>query len=148
ILRTAGGQWLLLFEVPHTGLFLTSAPPGCKEGSRFQTPMLIVGDGTAGVLATGSNPVGVSIAAGDRFLYIAWSDAKGVWVTKAALDQLIGSESLETMLHTAQPPELIAGKGVLGDITVSKEGSPTLAYSMGAEVFVATHSGTGWIQAK
>ena len=148
IVRTAAGQWLLAFEVPHKGLFLTSGPPGCEEGSQFQRPILIVGDGTAGVLATGSNPVGASIAVAGGFLYIAWSDAKGVWATKAALAQAVGQESLKNMLRAAPPAELIAREGVLGDIAMSNNGRPAVAYSINTKVFVAINSGSRWIPEK
>src|SRR6478672_5048440 len=88
IVRTPSGQWLVGFDVPAKGLFVSYGPPGHTEGSRFSPPALLVGNGIAGLLATGSEPGGLSFAIAERHLYIVWFDHKGVWTATADLPPL------------------------------------------------------------
>src|SRR2546423_1636629 len=83
IVRTPSGQWLLGFDIPAKGLFVSYGPPGRTEGSRFSAPVLVVGNGVPGLLAGGSEPGGLSFAIADGNLHIAWSDRKGVWTATA-----------------------------------------------------------------
>ncbi len=147
IVRTASGQWLLAFEIPHEGLYLASGPPGRTGGSQFQSPLLIVGDDDRGIIAAASKPTGVSLAIVGSFLCLAWSDTRGVWLAKASLPNPVESGSLKTVLQAAQP-ELVAPGGNLGDIMVDGEGRLVLVHSSVAGVFISTQSTTGWTRDK
>ncbi|MFL6302542.1 MAG: hypothetical protein ACJ72H_03290 [Candidatus Sulfotelmatobacter sp.] len=148
IVRTRTGQWLVAFDVPNKGLFLAYGAPGCAEGSGFQQPVLLVGDGTTGILARGTHPKGASLAAGGGFLYLSWSDASGVWVVRASLPAAMHPASLKEILGAAKPAELIAPGGSLGDLATDSDGRALFAYSTADGVFVATQSSTGWVREK
>jgi len=146
IIRTRTGQWLIAFDVPHKGLFLTYGAPGRTEGSRFEQPVLFVGDGTSGPLGTGSQPRGASIAIAGRSLYLAWSDASGVWLAKTGLPDAISPGSLEAILGVAKSADLIAPGGSLGDLATDHEGRVLLAYSTADGIFLASQSTAGWVR--
>src|SRR5438477_7038966 len=111
LVRFATGQWLLVFDAPADGLYICYGPPGSIEGSRFSPPLLLVGNGKEGVLATGSRPAGISLAVeGDR-LYMAWSDQNGVWALRTSLAGLIDVDSLTRALRQSRPAELVAREG-------------------------------------
>src|SRR6185437_9580369 len=127
---------------------LTSGDSTAREGGQFRTPVLIVGDGTPGMLAGASNPTGISIAVNNTYCYLAWSDAKGVWVAKAPITSLSDSGALQSVVQAASPPELIISAGVLGDIAISHDGDPTIAYSTASGIFIATYSSSRWTSEK
>src|SRR6266446_1516208 len=115
LVRFGTGQWLLVFDVPAGGLYICYGPPGSIEGSRFSPPLLLVGNGKEGALATGSRPAGISLAVeGDR-LYMAWSDQNGAWALRTSLARVVDMDSLARALRQARPAEQIAREGVLGD---------------------------------
>jgi hypothetical protein len=135
IVRMRSGQWLLGFDVPGKGLFMSYGPPGRTAGSRFSQPTLLVGNGMPGLLASGSEPRGLSFAIAGRNLHVAWSDRKGVWIATAVLPDIIDSRSLESVRKSARP-ELVAPDAELGDITTDTLGQVVVAYSGREGIFV------------
>jgi len=135
IVRTPSGQWLLGFDVPAKGLFVSYGPPGHTEGSRFSIPALLVGNGIPGLLAAGSEPGGLSFAVADHHLHIAWFDRKGVWMATAVLPPVIDVHTLENAFKSAHS-ELVAPDAALGDIATDAQGRPVLAYSSREGIFV------------
>src|SRR5712671_2457200 len=134
LVRTASGQWLLVFDVPADGLYVCYGAPGRTEGSRFSQPVLLVGNGKEGAIAAGVRPAGVSLAiAGDR-LFLAWSDQSGVWAARISLPRLLDVDSLARALRQARPAELVSSDGAMGDIALDPSGRPVLAWSSGSGV--------------
>ena len=148
VIRIQAGHWLVAFDVPHTGLFLTHGPPGRAEGGQFEPPLLFVGDGTRGALSTGVQPNGASIISAGGLLYLAWSDARGVWLADTRLPDSWGPGTLEAILGGANPAVLVAPGGSLGDLATDHEGRVLLTYSSAQGIFVASHSTAGWTQEK
>jgi hypothetical protein len=142
VARTPSGEWLVVFDVPGQGLFLTLGPPGKAEGSRFAPPILFAGDGSDGALTAGKKPEGASIIVVGTVLRIAWSDQSGVWLADVALPSSISAESLQAAVKAARPPKLIFPEGKLGDIALDRQGRVVLAYSRKDAVFVQTESGS------
>jgi hypothetical protein len=135
VLRTPSGQWLLGFDVPAKGLYVSVGPPGRTEGSHFSSPALLVGNGAPGLLAQGSEPAGLSFAMAGPKLYVAWSDRKGVWIAAGVLPAHLDAATLESFCKTARP-QLAVPDAILGDITTGESGTPVIAYSGRDGVFV------------
>jgi hypothetical protein len=135
IVRTPSGQWLLGFDIPTKGLFVSYGPSGRTEGSRFSVPVLLVGNGIPGSLAEGSEPAGLSFAIAGHNLHIAWSDRRGVWLATAILPTVIDTHTLERVWKSARP-ELVAPAAILGDITIGENDKPVIAYSGRDGIFV------------
>jgi hypothetical protein len=135
LVRTAAGDWLLAFDVPGEGLYLTSAARDVRQGSEFAPPILAVGDEKPGALAQGSKPAGASLVIDGGTAHLAWSDARGVWLATLALPNQAARRMAEIMLRNAAPPKLVAPGGALGDIAIDPERNLVLAWSSSAGVF-------------
>lgn len=136
IVRTASGHWLIAFDIPAQGLFLSSGPAGRTRGAHFSTPILVVGNRTPGAIAKATDPAGASLAVDRGRVHLAWSDARGVWLFSFAAPANREGGALETMLRMATPPRLVAPAGKLGDITVDATHGLMLAWSTNDGIFV------------
>jgi hypothetical protein len=141
IVRASNGAWVITFDIPGRGLFLAFGPPGCREGSRFEPPVLAVGDEHDGLLAKGSKPVGASLAVAGNSAYFAWSDTKGVWLATLSLDKQTGTGSGESILRAGVPATLVAAGGILGDVAIDAENRPLIAWSNESGIFLSSGSG-------
>jgi hypothetical protein len=141
--RTASGYWLLAFDVPGEGLFISFAAPDSIKGSQFSQPVLLVGRDDSRAVYKSAQPAGISLAVGDKALYLAWSDEQGVWLADVPLPDFGSSTSFDHSFRRTPPAEMIAPKGTLGDITTDAQGRVMLAYAFQG-VFVATRSGNAW----
>src|SRR6266849_1154389 len=144
LVRTSGGQWLLVFDAPADGLYICYGPPGRTEGSRFSPPLLMVGNGKEGVLAAGVRPAGVSLAIAGDLLFLAWSDQSGLWAARISLPRLLDLDSLARALRQARPAELVSSDGAMGDIAIDASGRPVLAWSSESGVFISIDSAGHW----
>lgn len=141
--RTASGHWLLAFDVPSEGLFISSSSSDALKGSQFFKPVLLIGPSGSGAAYTGTQPSGISLALGNENLYLTWSDEQGVWLANIPLPDFSTAASFERSLRPRSPAELIAQRGTLGDITTDAQGRVMLAYTRQG-IFVATNSGGSW----
>jgi len=143
LVRTASGYWLLAFDVPREGLFISYAAPGSLRGSQFSPPVLLVGRDDSQAVYKSAEPAGISLAVSDQALYLAWSDERGVRLADVLLPDFSSSASFEQSFRRRPAAELIVPKGTLGDLTTDARGRLILAYALQG-VFVATHSGETW----
>src|SRR5207244_3394821 len=96
IVRTRSGNWLLSFDVPGKGLFLCYSLPGATQGSQLSQTLLLVSHDDKGVLSTGFQPMGISLAISHKTLHLAWSDKQGVWLATTSLPSFSSPDSFET----------------------------------------------------
>ena len=143
LVRMASGYWLLAFDVPREGLFISYAAPGSLRGSQFSPPVLLVGRDDSQAVYKSAEPAGISLAVSDQALYLAWSDERGVRLADVLLPDFSSSASFEQSFRRKPAAELIAPKGTLGDLTTDARGRLILAYALQG-VFVATRSGETW----
>jgi hypothetical protein len=147
LVRAASGYWLLAFDVPGEGLFITYAAPDSVKGNQFSQPVLLVGRDDTKAIYKSAKPAGISLAINDKALHLAWSDEQGVWLADLPDLDFSTPSAFDHSFRRTPPAEMIAPKGTLGDLTTDARGRVLLAYA-DQGVFLATRSGRVWSREK